>query len=221
MTSEESEPATADTETASALGLIRRHARAFVTFNAGYYGLVFAGMLIGGLNPSIRDILSEAVKKAVTEGPLQSVGSAYGSGKFLWAFVLTFLINLIAGSLLTISVPSAIIPFSGLLLAAWRAILWGLLFTPVHHPLGLGLYVHYVTLLLEGQAYILAAFAAYLHGRSFLAPQSMGATSHGQGYVLGIKHSAHVYLFVTVLLLVAALYESFTGVYIIPALLPA
>jgi hypothetical protein len=73
---------------------------------------------------------------------------------------------------------------------------------------------------LEGQGYILAALAVYMHGRSFLAPRSMGAVSHGEGYVLGLKLSARLYLLVTIVLLIAALYEAFTGVYVVPILVP-
>ncbi len=202
------------------LAEIRQHKRAYLAINVLYYGTVFAGMVVALLLPNVRDALFKAAGEAFMKGPLAPVGNAYGSGHFLLAVGLTFVVNLIGGSLLSINLPSAIIPFSGFLIATWRALLWGIVFSPGHHPLGAGLYVHFVTLLLEGQAYVLATLAAYVQGKAFLAPRTMDAPSHGAGYLLGLKHAGKLYGLITITLLIAALYEAFTGIYVVPALLP-
>jgi hypothetical protein len=193
---------------------------AYMAVNAFYYGAILLGMLVAFANPSIRDSLTGNAKQAFQNGLLESVGNAYKSGDFFTALVLTFIANLFLGTILTISLPSAIIPFSGFLLAGLRAVMWGIMFMPLDHPLGWGLAPHYINLLLEGQGYILATFAVYVHGRSYMAPEWMGAETHGQGYVLGLAHTLNILILVAITLFIAAIYEAFEGVYIVPLLMP-
>lgn len=202
------------------LDLIRAHKRPFLTLNACYYGLILFGMLIAMADPSIRDRLLESIRVSLESGMFAPLARAYTQGHFFTAFVLTFTVNLLLGSLLVINVPSLVIPFSGILWLSIRPVLWGICFYPVDHELGWGVYIHMGTLLLEGQGYVLAAFAAYLQGRSFLSPRSMGAVTHGEGYVLGLRHSVRLYAAVSLTLLVAAAYEAFTVIHIVPQFLP-
>jgi len=203
------------------LRLIRNHMSAYMAINAFYYGAVLFGMLIAFAEPSIRDTLIDNAAGAYQRGLLAPVGAAYKSGDFFTAFVLTFIVNLFLGTFLTITLPSAVIPFSGFILAGVRAVMWGIMFMPFNHPLGWGLAPHYVNLLLEGQGYILATFAVYIHGRSFIDPKSMGAATNGQGYALGLAHTMNILALVAITLFIAALFEAFEGVYIVPLLIPA
>jgi hypothetical protein len=66
---------------------------------------------------------------------------------------------------------------------------------------------HSITLLIEGQAYILTMLAAYIQGRSFLWPRAVGLDSHWKGYTEGVKLSARLYALVVLTLIVAAIYE--------------
>jgi len=66
---------------------------------------------------------------------------------------------------------------------------------------------HSLTLVLEGQAYILVLLAAYLQGRAFLFPKSIGIDGHLRGYLEGLKRTGKVYLLVILTLIVAAIYE--------------
>jgi hypothetical protein len=61
--------------------------------------------------------------------------------------------------------------------------------------------------LIEGQAYILTMLAAYIQGRSFLWPGTVGLESHWKGYGEGVKLSARLYVLVILTLVVAAVYE--------------
>ncbi|GMW00507.1 MAG: hypothetical protein AMXMBFR84_16440 [Candidatus Hydrogenedentota bacterium] len=201
-------------------GLVRRHWRAFLILNFFYFGLVAAGMVVSHRMPEIRELLLNEVAKAVESGFLSGVADAYQSGHFLKAAALTFAINLVIGSILQANVPSLILPFSGLALLFWRAFLWGLLFTPIDHPLGLGVYPHYGTLLLEGEAYVLAGLTVWLQGAGLIKPAWVGATTRIGGYGRGLRHAATVYLLIALLLAVAALYEAYEGIYLVPGLLP-
>jgi hypothetical protein len=62
-------------------------------------------------------------------------------------------------------------------------------------------------LIIEGQAYILALLAAYIQGRAFLWPQTVGLESRAKGYVDGLKRTGKLYLLIILTLAVAAVYE--------------
>ncbi|HJX38481.1 MAG TPA: stage II sporulation protein M [Anaerolineae bacterium] len=193
----------------SAWQIVNKHRTAYVAINLGYYGLVLVGMLyVVLIDPSLQEQLLRDVGGAFTEGPLATVSGAYLGGNVVAAAVLTFLVNLLAGSLLFITLPSLIVPFAGVLLGGYRAVLWGLLLAPTSGELALVMIPHSLTLILEGQAYVLTIFAAYVHGSSFLRPHRVGVTSHRQGYVAGLKMTAQVYALVLLALAAAAVYEA-------------
>ncbi len=192
----------------NALETIKDFRRAYIVLNLVYYGLVICGMVYVAFNPSLQQSLIATVGSAFTEGPLSAVGSAYTGGQVLRAMALTFVVNLFLGSIAVITMPSLVIPFSGLLIGAYRALLWGLLLSPTTPELRLVMIPHSLVLILEGQAYILAMLAAYVQGRAFLWPHSVGASTRRQGYGVGVKRSARLYVLVVLLLAVAAIYEA-------------
>jgi hypothetical protein len=201
------------------LALVQADQRAYVTLNVLYYGLVVAAMLyVAFINPGLQQTLLDAVGQAFTAGPLSAVGAAYGGGQVLSAIGLTFVVNLVLGSALQISLPSLIIPFSGVLVGLSRALLWGLLLAPSRPGLAGAMLPHSLTLLLEGQAYILAMLAAVIQAKTFFWPRAYGQTGRWQGYVEGLRRSAWIYLLVIVLLAVAAVYEALEVIFLVPLL---
>jgi len=200
----------------SALRTIKEFRRAYIVLNLVYYGLVICGMVYVAFNPALQQLLLEAVGSAFTEGPLSTVAGAYTGGQILLAIVLTFVVNLTIASFLWITLPSLVVPFSGLVTGACRAILWGVLLSPSSPEMSAVMIPHSLTLILEGQAYILAMLAAYIQGRAFLWPATVGATTHGEGYRAGVKRSLRLYLLVAIVLAVAAVYEVLEVIYIIP-----
>jgi hypothetical protein len=168
-------------------------------------------------------LLQEAIGSDFAEGPLSPVWSAYSNGQGLPAIAMTFGVNLTAGSFASITLPSLVIPFSGLLIGAYRAVLWGVIFSPatleVSGRMMISGLLILILILLKGQAYVLTMLAAYIHGRAFLWPRSVGAATRRQGYWLGVKRSARLYLLVALVLAVAAVYETLVAIYIIPSLL--
>ena len=67
---------------------------------------------------------------------------------------------------------------------------------------------HSLTLILEGQAYIMAMLTAYVHGRAFLWPRTAGVTTHWAGYKVGLSRTLRIYVLVVLLLVLAAIYEA-------------
>jgi len=206
----------------SALGVSGESRRAYVTLNLVYYGLVACGMIFTALDRSIQRELLAAVGNALTQGPLAGVASAYTTGQIILAIAWTFVINLVVASFVSITLPSLIVPFSGLLVGLVRAVTWGLLFSPPTLAVGgreavMGLLIG-ILLILEGQGYVLAMLAAWVQGQAFLSPPSVGAADRGQGYVLGIKRALRLYVLVVLVLAVAAIYEAVVVIVIIPGL---
>jgi len=55
---------------------------------------------------------------------------------------------------------------------------------------------------------------AYLHGKFWLRPQTIGAVNRRQGYLRGLQHIGWLAIPGVALLVIGALYESFSLIYI-------
>ena len=129
-----------------------------------YFGLVMAGSVAIYQLPEVQAVLLSQVRDELgsSQGPLGIAGKAYASGSIPRAAVVTFVINFFLGTLVCITLPSIIVPGSGVLLAAVRAGLWGLLLAPTFVLNAFAMLPHTGTLLLEGEGYILATFFGLL-----------------------------------------------------------
>lgn len=201
-----------------AVKIVSDNRRYYLILNAVYFGLIFLGAIYSSLNPSLVQWLKEGTAQALTSGgPLALVADAYISGDFLLAVALTFLVNLILGAILYITLPSMVIPFFGLLMGAFRAVLWGVLVLSLIPFEGYSVPA-WLNMILEGEGYILAMLAAYIHGKAFLWPESAGATTRRQGYAIGLTATWKLYVLIVLILMVAAIWEAFAAIYLMPML---
>ncbi len=191
----------------SAWGLVQENRRAYIVINILYYGLVVICMIYVAFNQELQQSLLDEIGAAFMTGPLAFVGQAYVNAQVLTAILATFFVNLLIGSFASVTLPSLIIPFSGLLVGIYRAIVWGLLLSPANPDLRLVMIPHSITLIIEGQAYILTMLAAYVHGRAFLWPKIVGVESRAKGYLEGLKQTGKLYVLVILTLAIAAIYE--------------
>lgn len=199
-----------------AWAIVKGHWKVYLATNVVYYGLVIAGMVYVSTDPSVQQTLLESIGVAFSSGLLSFVGTAYTSGQVIWASAVTFLVNLFVGSLAEITLPSMIVPFVGLLMGILRAVLWGLALAPTSPRMAKIMIPHSLTLVLEGQAYILVLLAMFVQGKSFLWPRSEGTESHLQGYKIGLVKTAKIYILVILVLLLAAIYEALEVIYLVP-----
>jgi hypothetical protein len=119
---------------------------------------------------------------------------------------VTFGINFLLGSLAYITLPSVLLPGSGAFLACIRATAWGLLLAPTLQPLAYAMLPHSLTLLLEGEGYILAALFGLLIPVHILQ-SSLGGnplTRFGRVVLLNLKAK----FWIALVLAVAAIYEA-------------
>lgn len=185
--------------------LIRENLRAYLILNAAAYGLALIGFVIGLLFPDLN-----AARAAALEDD--------GTGELVrWLlntpplFALTILgVNLFRLSLLTIVIPSLIVPFAGLAFFGYWAVETGITLVPASDQGWVALIPHSLTVVIEFQAYILLLLGAYLLGRSWLFPRTVGAASRRQGYVRGLQRIGLLALPALVLLIVGAIWEAYS-----------
>lgn len=202
----------------NAIAVVKQYWKTYIAVNVLYYGLTLICMVYVSTNPSIQQTLMAAAQTSFTTGPLAFVGDAYNGGQVLWTTLVTFLVNLILGTAIEITLPSLIIPFVGVLMGIFRAVLWGLLLAPTTPEMVMTMIPHSLTLVLEGQGYILALLAVIVQGKAFLFPQTEGTPSHVEGYKIGFVKTAKLYVLVIACLLVAAIYEAIEVMYVVPLL---
>ncbi|MHC4724542.1 MAG: hypothetical protein ACYS9V_09885, partial [Planctomycetota bacterium] len=187
---------------------IRKYRYLFLSLHLVYFGAVLFFSIVAYMLPEMQFALLTGIRAAITSGsgPLAAAGEAYGSGNMLRAAWVTLLINFFLGSLVSITIPSLIIPGIGIIVALFRAVMWGLLLGPTFVRLSAAMLPHSFTLLLEGEAYIVATFF------SLLIPVYLFRKSEGptvlQRYGKALMMNLRGYLIVLALLVIAAIYES-------------
>ena len=190
------------------LAEIRKYKYLFVTMNLIYFGTVVLFMLVSYALPELQVCLLTSIQSQITDGTglLGIAGEAYGSRNILRAAVTTFAINFPFGSLACITIPSIIIPGSGVLVAGIRSLLWGLLLAPGMSALSGPMVPHSVTLLLEGHVYVIATFFGILVP-VYLFRKAEGPSAglrYGRALLMNIRGN----LLVIIVLAVAAVYEA-------------
>lgn len=198
-----------------AVSLLRRHTRAYLLLNVAFYGLVVLGTMFAFANPEAQASLTRAILEGFGSPPLSFAKDAYLSKNVPAAALVTFLVNSIFGSFLTITVPSLLIPIAGVVVGLYRALVWGIALAPTSPDLARAMVPHSLTLLLEGQGYVLAMFAAHLLWVSAFGGFRKGAKGFLSGYLAGLRTTLTTYRLVALLLAVAALYEAFEVIYLI------
>ena len=85
-----------------------------------YFGFVIAGSVLVYNLHDVQAILLSNVADALgaSSGPLATAARAYGTGSIIRAAAVTFVINFFLGSLLMITLPSIVVPGSGIFMAA-------------------------------------------------------------------------------------------------------
>jgi hypothetical protein len=129
--------------------------------------------------------------------------SLYGNVALMFLFIFCF--NLALSAFASVTLPGFLFfPLSGALLTL-RAVLWGLILNPL--PARFFLFA-LPTLVLEGEAYVLAATVGTTIGYSWLKPPKN--ISRGKAFSDALKGDVNAYAFVILLLLAAAAVETAT-----------
>jgi hypothetical protein len=173
-----------------------------------YFGLVIAGSLLIYEVADAQLVLLGKVREALAtkNNPLGVAGEAYASGNILRAAAVTFVVNFLLGSLAYITLPSILLPGIGVFLAGLRATAWGLILAPVMQSLAHAMLPHSLTMLLEGEGYILATFFGLLIPIHIVQSSLRGNPLTRFGRVLLLNFKANFWI--ALVLAVAAIYEA-------------
>jgi len=190
------------------LAEVHKYRHLFIALHVICFGTVILLMLVAYLLPELQFSLLAGVKSQVAggSGPLGVAGKAYMSKNIPLAAVTTVVINFFIGSLAVITLPSLILPGVGILVLGVRSLLWGLLLAPSFVSLSGAMLPHSLTLLLEGEAYVVAGFFALLVPvylfRKVEGPNLVNR--YGRALMMNLRGN----LLVAIILVIAAIYEA-------------
>lgn len=168
----------------------------FTLMNIVYFGSLFVAALMTGQQ---NRLLNEWM-----------VGESSGEvNNVVIMFVDIFLFNFVVSGFLLLTVTGLLLFPLPVGMLVFRASLWGSLLSQLPTPVFLATFP---TLLLEGEAYVIAGVAGINLGLSWLKPNWVSKNGSSRRDALGqaVRESAYLYVLVTTLLLAAAVVETFT-----------
>jgi hypothetical protein len=193
--------------------IVRSNLGAYLVINLVVYGLSVAGFVTALIFPELNAAQVASLDADGTTGLILSLLSN------VWLFALVILgVNALTVGALSILLPSMIVPFAGIAVFAYRAFDIGLTLVPADQTGWVLLIPHSLTYVIEFQAYVLLVLGAYLLGKSWLRPGTVGARNRREGYVRGLQQMGWLSLPALALLVVGAVYEAFSLRYLVPLL---
>lgn len=176
------------------------------------YGVLLGFMALAVAFPGANATLSAWMGQVFTDGDLSFIGEAYASGDVMQAAVATYYHNYVTATLfLTIAVSLAV-PFWGVAKTVVSLALVGFVMAPLWAGTLAGYTFHSITMGLEIEAYILAAFAISVYALRVFRGLFRGNLR--AEFVRGILVVAGAAVISGVILAAAALYEAVTLIYL-------
>lgn len=192
------------------LRIIRANTRAYLVMNAVSYGVFLVGFLVGLAFPQLSE---EQHTRLDEDGTADLVQSLFHNP---WLFALVILgVNVVKMGVLTIVAPSLVVPWAGIPLFAYWAFTTGLTLVPASDLGWVALIPHSLTLVVEFQAYIVLLLGAFLLGRGWLRPETVGADTRRVGYLRGLRQLGWLTVPAAALLVFGAVYEAFSLRYLV------
>jgi hypothetical protein len=190
--------------------VLRANLGPYLILSAVLYGILIIGFAVGMIFPEMH---AERVETLETDGTLEEVSSLLGN---VWLFAAGILANnTLRVGLLSIAVPSMIVPFAGIAIFAYTSFESGVTLAATGPDLFGVMAPHLLTVAIEVQAYVLPSLGAYVLGRSWLFPTTVGAPNRRRGYLHGLKQFGWLSLPAIVLLIIGAIYEAVTLLYVV------
>jgi len=185
--------------------LIRDNRRVYLLLNLATYGVFAVGFLVGLAFPELQAAQAQGLED---DGTGDLVRSVFANPPLFAALILG--VNIFRLSLLTIVLPSLVIPFAGLASFGYWVAETGITLVPDSPTGWVALIPHSLTLIIELQAYILFALGAWLLGRNWLRPRAVGESRHRRGYLRGLQSIGLLALPALLLLVIGALWEAYS-----------
>jgi len=190
--------------------VISENRRAYLVLNALAYGLTLVGFLIGLALPDLTRARESAM---VEDGTAALVAQLVDTSPLFALMILA--VNVLRLSLLTIVLPSVVVPFAGLVAFGFWAVQTGITLVPLTADGWVALIPHSLTLVIELQAYILLLLGVYLHGVFWVRPAAAGVVRHRQGYLHGLRRIGVLAPPALALLVIGAVWEAYSLRYLV------
>ncbi len=189
-------------------GIFKKDWKLFLACNVFLFGLFILGILVGQVFPDIHDMSVDFIEQATTTGPISTASQTLESGDILLGTWQIFSHNYFVTIVLA-SLPSLVFPPWILVVFGAQFFVFGIIFSvpsvitdpTVLIPL-LG------TLILEGEAYVIAIFATMRLVEAVIWPSRFNESSRLKAYVRAVIDNGKLLLVVGVWLAVAALFEA-------------
>ena len=186
----------------------KRHRRFLAATALAYYGLVFGVGAVAAITPGGREMQETLLGEATggLNAAFPGLLAAYMSNPVL-AVAYTFAINLVLGTMISITLPGLVLSFLAPLVAFYRAFAWGIIFAPTQPVI---LLVGLPTILAEGFGYILAVVPSFRLGLSWMLPRMTfkgEELTRAHAFRRAIRELGSAYLIVAATLLAAAIVE--------------
>jgi hypothetical protein len=188
-------------------GIFRKDWKLFLASNIFLFGLFVIGAIVGLAFPALHDQLVRWIDQVTSTGPIGTVSNTLGGGD-IWLgtwqiFSHNYLVTLVV-AVLSLVFPPLILLVFGIQFFAFGIVLSvpNLLRDPVALLPVLG------TLVLEGEAYVIAIFATMRLVEALIWPRRFGEQSAVRAYLKAIVDNAKLLVVAGILLAVAALYEA-------------
>ncbi|WVW79796.1 hypothetical protein I302_101766 [Kwoniella bestiolae CBS 10118] len=215
--------------------VIRHNSRPFLLLQTGYWSLALIGVALTYKYPRLQQKSLDSANRDLESYKIgRIVVSAYENGRVLEASAWTLGVNLLVGAMGCITLPSMVLPFSGIVMMGIRAISWGMIFSPVAGKPDALTVPHLITMLLEGQGYILAGLGDRILARGIINQLGLWWVGKGEGevrldeetqekkkswiswpgYREGLKDVLALYGPITAVLAIAALWEAYEVIHL-------
>ncbi len=189
-------------------GIFKKDWKLFLASNVFLFGLFILGILVGQVFPDVHNMSVDFIQQATTTGPISTASQTLEAGNILLGTWQIFSHNYFVTIVLA-ALPSLIFPPWILVVFGAQFFVFGIIFSvpsmitepTILIPL-LG------TLLLEGEAYVIAIFATMRLVEAVIWPSSFKETSRLKAYMRAVIDNAKLLLVVGVVLAVAALFEA-------------
>ena len=185
--------------------IVRENARVYLILNTATYGLFVLGFVAGLLFPGLSQARATALED---DGTAALVGAVVRTPPLFALLILA--VNVFRLSLLTIVVPSLIVPFAGLAFFGYWLVQTGVTLVPGSPEGWVALIPHSLTLVIELQAYVVVTLGVFLIGKYWTRPEAAQVSRRRQGYMVGLRKTGLLALPALALLVVGAVWEAYS-----------
>ncbi|WP_022904727.1 stage II sporulation protein M [Curtobacterium sp. B8] len=190
--------------------IVRENSRVHLVLNAATYGLLLVGFALGMLFPGLSQARATALED---DGTAALVGAVFRQPALFALVILA--VNVFRLSLLTIVLPSLVVPFAGLVTFGCWLVQTGITLVPGTAEGWVALIPHALTVLIELQAYITVALGVFLVGKHWTRPGTAGVERRRDGYLAGLRKLGRLSVPALVLLVLGAVWEAYSLRYLV------